>query len=117
MFLRELTCHSGHGAECERTVGMLDDLVADQCARPVWLVAVTTAHADVHVVDVTARAEGTPAPDITVCAVGSSLAGVEGAGVKHTLMPVLRPVGSRVVEAGFQGFIAAGHHIFHLTAP
>ena len=73
--------------------------MADQCTRPVGLA--TSTDVDVLVVDGSACAIRTPAPDITVGAVGGRLACIEGTAVEHALMTILRPVGTWIVETSF----------------
>ena len=94
---------------------MLHKLVAHQSARPVGLAVGT--HGQVLVVVCRPRTIRAPSPDVAVLSVGSRLSGIEGTAVQHTLLIVLRPVGTRVVEAVAQSFERVGHHILHLTAP
>ena len=115
LLLVELSSDSRHLAHGERTVGMLDDLVAYQRTRPVGLA--TGTHVDVLVVDGVAGAVGAPTPDVAVLTVASRLAGIESAGVEHALMTVAGPVGTGIVEAGLQSLPSGSHHVLHLAAP
>ena len=116
LLLRVFGCHSGHGTQGQRAVGVLNELVAHQRTAPVRLVAVAGSYADVLLVQVSARTEGTPAPDVAFGAVGGCFAGIECTAVEHSLMTVGRPLRT-IVEAVLQLVVGAGHHVLHLTAP
>ena len=110
-----LSSHGRYLTHGECTIRMLDDLVADQCASPCGLTIST--HVDVLLEDSGTDTVGAPSPDVAVGTVGGSLSGIEGTAVEHTLLAVLRPVGTRVVEACLQVVVTPCHHILHLTAP
>ena len=115
--LAVLGCQGGYGTEGQRTVGVLDELVTDQCARPLGLVAVLLAtYVDVLLMYGAALAEGTPAPDVAVGAVRGGLAGIEGTAVEHALLAVGGPAGA-AVEAVLQIVPRRGHHVLDLAAP
>ena len=111
-----LCSHCRHSAEGKNAVGVLDELVANQCARPVGLVAIATAYADVLLVNIGTRTEWTPTPDVAVGAVRSCLAGIEGAGVEDALVTIGWPFGT-IIEAVLQLLVGWSYHVLHLAAP
>ena len=78
-----LLAHSINLSKCQRTVLMLDELIANQVASPLWLCRRST-----HSSIVLTASGRTPAPQIAVGTIAGSLAGIKTTAVEEALVSI-----------------------------
>ena len=102
-----LLAHGINLSECQSTILVLDELIANQVATPFWLCRRST-----HSSIVLAASSRTPAPQIAVGTIAGSLAGIKTTAVEEALMSI-RPSSCIVGSTSLQLVKSSSLEILH----
>ena len=102
-----LLAHGINLSECQRTILVLDEFIANQVATPLWLCRRST-----HSSIVLAASGRTPAPQIAVGTIAGSLAGIKTTAVEEALMSI-RPSSCIVGSTSLQLVKCSSLEILH----